>query len=311
MILDGKAMAAEFQAELRDTIAQIQGRKPCLAVVLVGQDPASQVYVRRKKKCSEEVGIRSVSHELPDTTTQEELLHLIDRLNKDAEVDGILVQSPFPSQIDPNAVMNAVDPAKDVDGFHPENMGRVLIGSDDGFIPCTPLGIKVLLERSDINIKGKHIVIVGRGNIVGKPLAALLIQRGRGRDATVTIVHRASERLEEICASADVLVSAIGVPRRITANMVKKGAVVIDVGINRVEDSSKKSGFRLCGDVDFDAVKDKCRAITPVPGGVGPMTIAMLLHNTLLAFERNHPDALPEDFAWRDAELNLPPMKTQ
>lgn len=310
MILDGKAIAAEFQMELKETISKIQGRRPCLAVVLIGEDPASQVYVRRKKKASAEVGIESLSFIMPASATEDEVLDQIASLNRDPNIDGILVQSPFPSHISPAKVMQAVSPDKDVDGFHPMNVGKLLSGSDDGFIPCTPLGIKVLLERSEIDVKGKHVVIVGRSNIVGKPMAALLIQRGRGRDATVTIVHRSSERLEEICASADILISATGQPRRLGPSYIKEGAVVVDVGITRVDDPSDPRGYHLAGDVDFEAVKDKCSAITPVPGGVGPMTIAMLLHNTLLSYERSHPDALPEDFAWRDAELNLPPLKT-
>ena len=286
MILDGKAMAAEIEKEIRDTIGKLPGRPPCLAVVLVGDDPASEVYVTHKKKSCARVGIKSISHKLPSETTQENLLALIQQLNCAPSVDGILVQFPFPPQVNPNIVMESVAPEKDVDGFHPLNMGRLLMGIETGFVPCTPLGIQVMLERAKIPVAGKHIVIVGRSNIVGKPLAALLIQRGKGRDASVTVVHRKSERLQQICASADILVTAMGQPDSVGPEMIKEGAVIVDVGISRIEDPTKKQGYRLTGDIQFDRVKEKCQAITPVPGGVGPMTIAMLLQNTLTAYHR-------------------------
>ncbi len=293
MILDGRSIANGVEAHLKEVIAALPGRPPALAVVLVGEDPASKVYVGRKRKQCENAGITSLAHTLPKETTQEELLALLETLSADKECDGILVQFPLPSHIDSQRVLEAMDPSKDVDGFHPINSGKLLNGADDGFVPCTPLGIKVMLEHAQIPVAGKHIVIVGRSNIVGKPLAAFLIQRGKGRDATVTVVHRASERLQDICRMADILITATGQPGNIKADMIKEGAVVIDVGITRVDDASRRNGYRLAGDVDFDEVSKKASAITPVPGGVGPMTIAMLLHNTLLAYQRSH--GLPEE----------------
>lgn len=284
MLIDGNAIAQEIKDEIKARIAAREGREPTLDVILVGDDPASHVYVKLKKKDCAAVGIRSRSHDLPSTISEWDLLQLIHSLNHDPECDGILVQLPLPSHIDELKVIHAIDPAKDVDGFHPVNMGKLVIGEADGLVPCTPLGVQVLLERSKIPTAGKHVVIVGRSNIVGKPLAALLLRRN-GANATVTVAHSATEDLKAICLSADILVSAAGRPGLITPDMVPEGAIVIDVGTNRVADPSTKSGSRLVGDVDFNAVKGKCSAITPVPGGVGPMTRAMLLHNTLYSYE--------------------------
>ena len=284
MIIDGKAIATSIREEIKTQVDALPGRKPGLAVVQVGTDPASSVYVNLKKKACEEVGIVSLSHELPGTASEKELLDLVDQLNADPHCDGILVQLPLPKHMNPNKVIHRILPEKDVDGFHPVNMGKLLIGDSDTLVPCTPLGVKVLMERCDIDPSGKHVVIVGRSNIVGKPLAALLCQRESGANATVTIAHSATADLTGLCRSADILVTAIGRPRFVTADMVGDQAVVIDVGINRIEDSSRRSGFRLVGDVDYEAVKDHCKAITPVPGGVGPMTIAMLLQNTLQSY---------------------------
>jgi methylenetetrahydrofolate dehydrogenase (NADP+)/methenyltetrahydrofolate cyclohydrolase len=247
---------------------------------------ASHIYVRNKIKACEQVGLRSLKILLEAKTSQEEVFRIIDELNADSSVSGILVQLPLPAHLDALTVALRIDPLKDVDGVHPINLGKLLTGETSGYIPCTPLGIQVLLERSGIDVKGKHVVIAGRSNIVGKPLAVLLMQKRKGADATVTVVHSHSEDLQAIAREADVLVAAIGKAHYFTANMVKEGAVVIDVGQNRLEDPSHPKGYRLVGDVDYEAVSHKCRAITPVPGGVGPMTIAMLLNNTVLAYHR-------------------------
>lgn len=286
MIIQGTRIARAIRGEISKQVKALGGRAPCLAVILVGQDPASEVYVRLKKRDCAFVGIESLSHHLPEDTEESELLELIAHLNEAPHCDGILVQLPLPEQIDPRRVIHALDPGKDVDGFHPENMGRLLIGETGGFVPCTPLGVQVLLQRSGISVDGKHVVIVGRSTIVGKPLAALLMQRTEGANATVTIAHRGTQNLADVCRTADILVTAMGRPLMIGADMVKKGAVVVDVGINRVDDPSSHQGYRLVGDVDFDALKNQCSAITPVPGGVGPLTRAMLLHNTLLAYQK-------------------------
>jgi methylenetetrahydrofolate dehydrogenase (NADP+)/methenyltetrahydrofolate cyclohydrolase len=306
MILDGRAISKTIEERLKHAVSQLTGPTPCLAVILVGADPASVVYVNRKKKQCAKIGIDSIAHHLPQETTQQELLALIQTLNHDNRCNGILVQFPLPPHIEDQKVLEQIDPAKDVDGFHPINSGKLLNGAEDGFVPCTPLGIKVMLEQSGVEVGGKHIVIIGRSNIVGKPLAAFLIQRGKGRDATVTVVHRSSERLVEICREADILISAMGQPKAIGPDMIKEGAVVIDVGITRVMDSSHPKGYYLAGDVDFDRVKTKASAITPVPGGVGPMTIAMLLHNTLLSYQRKY--QLPEEncFSFCGSKVNLP-----
>ena len=286
-LISGPAVAESIRAELRAEIAALaaQGVKPGLAVVLVGADPASEVYVRSKRKTCEELGIASFSHDLPADCTERKLLGLIAKLNADARVHGILVQMPLPKHISEQRVLNAIDPAKDVDGFHPVSVGKLLNG-EDTFASCTPAGCIEMLLRSGYDPAGKHVVIVGRSNIVGKPLAAMLMQKGRGGDATVTVCHSRTKNLASITKQADILIAAIGVPEFIKARMVKEGAVVIDVGVNRIADASKKSGTRLVGDVDFEAVRKKARAISPVPGGVGPMTITMLMKNTVTAARR-------------------------
>lgn len=288
MIIDGKKIANEIELEIREKIAAIKGRKPCLAVLLVGSHPASIVYTSRKVEMCHFVGMTSLKKEFPETITEQALLAEIERLNKDPLIDGILVQLPLPAHINPQTITKHIIPEKDVDGLHPLNIGKLLLGETDGFFPCTPLGIKVLLERYGIVTQGKHVVVVGRSNIVGKPIAAMLIQnRGIG-NATVTIAHQRTENLTQICQQADILIVAIGKPQFIKAEMVKEGAVVIDVGINKIDDPTKKAGYRLVGDADFENLQQKCSWITPVPGGVGPMTIAMLLSNTLLSYEMSY-----------------------
>jgi methylenetetrahydrofolate dehydrogenase (NADP+) / methenyltetrahydrofolate cyclohydrolase len=285
-LIDGKKIAEEIQQELAAELKQIQGKRPpCLAVILVGDQMASRLYVNRKTKACGSVGIKSIKKEFPHSISEAELLHQIDLLNRDPTVDGILVQLPLPHQISPGKIMYAIDPAKDVDGFHPLNVGKLLIGDPEGFQPCTPLGIKVLLEKSHVETAGKNVVVLGRSNIVGKPMAAMLMQSPWG-NATVTLLHSQSKNIAFHCQHADILIAAIGKPRFITAEMVKEGAVVIDVGMNRSGDVTLSDGKQLVGDVDFDAVKDKCALITPVPGGVGPMTIAMLLYNTIKSYKR-------------------------
>lgn len=277
-LIDGKKISGEIKEEVREKAAKLKenGISVCLAVIQVGNNPASTVYVNNKKKACEYVGIESLSYELPEETSEEELLNLIDELNGNAKVNGILVQLPLPKHIDEDKVIERISPKKDVDGFHPMNVGALSIGKK-GFISCTPYGIIQLLKRSNIDITGKHCVIVGRSNIVGKPMSMLLLRE----NGTVTIVHSKTKNMKEITNQADILVVAIGKPKYITAEYVKEGAVVIDVGINRNENG------KLCGDVDFDDVLSKVSAITPVPGGVGPMTIAMLMNNCLEAVELN------------------------
>lgn len=281
MLIDGKAIATQIEDEIKRTISSMEGRPPGLCVVLVGDDPASHVYVGSKQKACGRVGIYTERIDLPSSTSEETLLQIVAGLNDREDVDGILVQLPLPRAIDAAKVCHAISPDKDVDGFHPTNVGKLLMGDTDGFVPCTAAGIQKMLSYSGISTEGRHVVIVGRSNIVGKPLAALLVQKAPDANATVTIAHGATRNLKDICLSADILVAAAGRPGLITADMVAPHAAVIDVGTNRVEDSSKKSGYRLVGDVDFDNVKNACSAISPVPGGVGPMTIAMLLHNTM------------------------------
>lgn len=288
-ILDGNKVAKEMREEMAEEIKSLKehGITPGLAVILVGDDPASQVYVRNKGRACEEVGIRSDTYRFPADYPEEELLGLISKLNGDPEVHGILVQLPLPKHIDEEKVLYAIDPDKDVDGFHPVNVGKLMIGKP-GFLPCTPHGIQQLLLRSGIEIEGKHVVVVGRSNIVGKPVAMMLVQKKEGANATVTICHTGTKDLGHHTRQADILIVAAGRPKTVTADMVREGAVVVDVGVNRVEDPSSKRGYRLVGDVDFDSVKEKASAITPVPGGVGPMTITMLLRNTIDAAKRAH-----------------------
>jgi len=286
-IIDGRAVAQKIQDELKQEISQLSGRPPCLAVILVGDNGPSRIYVNRKTKACEEVGIKSIKRHLEASISEDKLLKEVEHFNVNPEVDGILVQLPLPDHINDSRVTRWINPEKDVDGFHPVNVGKMLIGETNGFFPCTPLGVQELIVRTGVELPGKHIVIVGRSNIVGKPLAAMLLQRGQGIDATVTVAHRFTSDLKEITLGADILVVAIGVPNHISADMIKEGAVVIDVGINRIEDLARKSGSRLVGDVDFEKAKEKCSFITPVPGGVGPMTIAMLLKNTLKSYRQS------------------------
>ncbi|MBA3882202.1 MAG: bifunctional 5,10-methylene-tetrahydrofolate dehydrogenase/5,10-methylene-tetrahydrofolate cyclohydrolase [Chthoniobacterales bacterium] len=284
-IIDGRAIAEGVYGQLRGEIAELKARgiTPGLAVVLVGDDQASRAYVRSKDKMCRELGLHSVKLELPANTTQEELLARVDELNRDNAVHGILVQSPPPKQIDEAAIIRALDPGKDVDGFHPLNVAKLALGDDSGFVPCTPLGCQRLLVEARIDIDGAHVVVLGRSMIVGKPVALLLMQKARHANATVTVVHSRSRNLQEITRSADIIIAGIGQAHFVKAGHVRDGAVVIDVGINRVDDASVPRGSRLVGDVAFDEVAQKASAITPVPGGVGPMTIAMLMANTVKA----------------------------
>jgi methylenetetrahydrofolate dehydrogenase (NADP+) / methenyltetrahydrofolate cyclohydrolase len=282
-LIDGRAVAETVYAELRGQIEALKARgiTPGLAVVLVGDDPASRAYVRSKDKMCRELGLHSVKLELPAETTQTELLARVEELNRDRAIHGILVQSPPPQQIDEAAIIRALDPAKDVDGFHPMNIAKLALGDQTGFVPCTPLGCLRLLRDTGVEVSGAHVVVLGRSMIVGKPLALLLMQKGV--DATVTVVHSRTRNLPAITRSADVVIAAIGRARFVRAEHVREGAVVIDVGINRVDDAAAARGYRLVGDVAFDEVAPKTAAITPVPGGVGPMTIAMLMSNTVKA----------------------------
>ena len=282
-ILNGKEIADEVLAECREKVGTLQSRgvTPGLAVVIVGDDPASHVYVNSKVKTCGELGIHSRKIELPTETTQEEVLQVVRDLNEDPAIHGILVQSPPPPHINEEEIIRLLDPRKDVDGFHPVNVGKLVMEDESGFVPCTPQGCIHLLEKAGIETSGANAVVIGRSMIVGKPMALLLM--GKGVNATVTVAHSRTRELAAVCRQADILVAAIGNPGFVTADFVKDGAVVIDVGINRVEDSSKKRGFRLVGDVAYDEVAPKCHAITPVPGGVGPMTIAFLMSNTVKA----------------------------
>jgi methylenetetrahydrofolate dehydrogenase (NADP+)/methenyltetrahydrofolate cyclohydrolase len=282
-IIDGKAVAAAVLDECREEAAALvaRGITPGLAVVLVGEDPASKVYVGSKVKTCAELGFHSRKIELPKETTQEELLRVVRELNADPAIHGILVQSPPPKHIDEEEVIRALDPRKDVDGFHPENVAKLVLEDPTGFVPCTPAGCMKLLEVSGIPTAGAEAVVIGRSMIVGKPMALLLVSKVA--NATVTIAHSRSKDLPALCRRADILVAAVGRPEMVKADWVKEGAVVIDVGINRVEDATRKSGYRLAGDVAYEEVAPRCSAITPVPGGVGPMTIAMLMKNTLQA----------------------------
>jgi len=285
-LIDGAAIARRVRERVASEVAALKARgiTPGLSVVLVGDDPASAVYVRHKTKDCVEVGMRGEQISMPATTTQDELLAVVDRLNADPDVHGILVQMPVPKQIDPAAVIARIDPAKDVDGFHPINVGKTYVGDSDGFAPCTPAGVMVMLRESGVDLRGAEVVVLGRSNIVGKPMAALLVQPGV--DATVTVCHSRTRNVAEHTRRADVLIAAIGRARFVTGDMIKPGAVVIDVGMNRIDDPTTKSGTRLVGDVDFEAAHRVASAITPVPGGVGPMTRAMLLENTVRAARR-------------------------
>lgn len=285
-IIDGKIISQKINEETARETAFLKEKynlQPGLVVVLIGEDPASQVYVNMKEKKSKELGFLSEKIVLDKDATMKEVITLIEKLNKDPRIHGILVQSPPPPQIDEEKVIEAIDHRKDVDCFHAINVGKMLIGKTDGFYPCTPYGVMKLLEYSNVNPSGKHAVIIGRSNIVGKPMMALLVQKAKGADATVTVCHSRTQNMKHYTLQADIIIAAIGKPEFLKADMVKDGAVVIDVGINRVEDKSAKNGYRLVGDVAFKEVSKKASLITPVPGGVGPMTIAMLLQNTVKA----------------------------
>jgi methylenetetrahydrofolate dehydrogenase (NADP+)/methenyltetrahydrofolate cyclohydrolase len=286
--IDGAAVAAKVMEETKARIAVLaqRGVRPGLAVVLVGDDPASRAYVRSKDRKAAELGLHSVKHELAADTSQATLLALVAELNADPAVHGILVQSPPPPQINEAEVVLAIDPHKDVDGFHPVNVAKLAMEDPTGFVPCTPLGCIRLLQEAGIETAGKSAVVVGRSMIVGKPMALLLMKRGPGGDATVTVAHSRTRNLAEVTRAADIVIAAIGRPHFLGAEHIREGAVVIDVGINRVDDPTHPKGYRLVGDVDYDAVASKCAAITPVPGGVGPMTIAMLMANCVTAAER-------------------------
>ncbi|HIJ53816.1 MAG TPA: bifunctional methylenetetrahydrofolate dehydrogenase/methenyltetrahydrofolate cyclohydrolase FolD [Planctomycetes bacterium] len=286
-IIDGKQVAADMRAELKEEIAKLkeQGIVPGLGVILVGEDPASKSYVTAKERTCAEIGIYSDDNRLPEDTTQEDLMALVEKMNNDPKINGILVQLPLPKHLNEAQVLLAIDPDKDVDGFHPMNVGKMMVG-EKAFLPCTPHGVIQLLMRSGVAIEGANVVIVGRSNIVGKPLANMLIQKNKTGNATVTVCHTRTKDLTNQTKQADIIIAAAGRPNTVTADMVKEGVVVIDVGVNRVEDATKKRGYRLVGDVDFEAVKEKASLITPVPGGVGPMTITMLLYNTVESAKR-------------------------
>jgi methylenetetrahydrofolate dehydrogenase (NADP+) / methenyltetrahydrofolate cyclohydrolase len=282
-LIDGKAIAQKVYAELCEEIAGLKSRGliPGLAVVLVGDDPASRTYVRAKDKMCRDLGLHSEKLELPASTTQAELLARVDELNRDQQIHGILVQSPPPPQIDESAIVRALDPRKDVDGFHPINVAKTALDDETGFVPCTPLGCLRLLRETAVALSGANVVVLGRSMIVGKPMALLLMRKGI--DATVTVIHSRTRNIPEICQRADVIIAAIGRPHFVRKEFVREGAIIIDVGINRVDDATSERGYKLVGDVDFNAVSEIAAAITPVPGGVGPMTIAMLMSNTIKA----------------------------
>ena len=286
-IIDGKQVAADMRAELKAKVAKLKedGIVPGLAVVLVGEDPASKSYVTAKERACEEIGIYSDDNRLDADTSQEKLMALVNKLNNDPKINGILVQLPLPKHLNESEVLLAIDPNKDVDGFHPINVGKMVVG-EKAFLSCTPHGVIQLLLRNDVKIEGAQVVIVGRSNIVGKPVANMLIQKNTTGNATVTVCHTRTKNLADHTRRADIVIAAAGRPNTVTADMVKDGVVVIDVGVNRVEDATRKRGYRLVGDVDFEAVKEKASLITPVPGGVGPMTITMLLYNTVESAER-------------------------
>lgn len=287
-LIDGKKIADKIKAEIAKEVSKMiddDDKNPHLVAVLVGEDPASQTYVASKEKACQSVGMLSSVYRYPESTTENELLDVVSFLNKDTEVDGFIVQLPLPKHIDENKIIEAIDPKKDVDGFHPTNVGRMVLNLP-AYISATPYGIMQLLERSKVETQGKHVVVVGRSNIVGTPISILLSRKAKTANATVTLCHSKTENLKEICANADILIAAIGVPEFIKGDMVKEGAVVIDVGMHRIESTKTKSGFRLIGDVAFDEVSKKASQISPVPGGVGPMTIVALIQNTLKAAKK-------------------------
>ena len=290
-LIDGKAIAEQINAETVAEIARVRDQHrltPGLAVILVGENPASSTYVSMKDKMCARLGLRSERVNLPASTSEGELLAIINDLNFKREIHGILVQSPLPPQISEEKVFIAVDPTKDVDGFHPLNVGKLALGDPTGFVPCTPAGVHQLLIRSGVKIDGAHVVVLGRSRIVGRPISLILSQKAPNANATVTVCHSRSANLTEMSRSADILIAAIGAPRFVKADMVREGAVVVDVGINRIEDKMAEKGYSIVGDVDFDAVMPKAALVTPVPGGVGPMTIAMLMHNTVRAAKMRH-----------------------
>jgi len=293
-LIDGNAIGATMRAELAGEITALKkkGIVPGLAVVLVGDNPASQVYVRMKGKACEEAGLYHETIRLPKDTSEADLMSLIERLNANSKIHGILVQLPLPKPIDTNRALHRIDPRKDIDGFHPENVGKVAVGDPTGFRPATPYGVQQLLLRTGVETRGAHAVVVGRSNIVGRPMAALLLQDGPGGNATVTVCHSRTRNIEQYTLQGDILIVAIGKPEFVNGDMVKPGAVVIDVGVNRVDDPSRKQGYRLVGDVKFQEAKKVASAITPVPGGVGPMTITMLLYNTVQAARQWAPPLL-------------------
>lgn len=286
-VIDGKEIAAAIRGELAAEIQRLKtkGVVPGLGVILVGDDPASRSYVTAKEKACHEIGIFSDDNRLPATTSQKDLMALIQKMNADQRINGILVQLPLPKHLNESDVLLAINPDKDVDGFHPMNVGRMVVG-EKAFLPCTPHGVVQMLARSGVQIEGAHVVIVGRSNIVGKPLANMLMAKGKSANATVTVCHTKTKDIAYFTRQADIVIAAAGRPNTVTADMIREGAVVIDVGVNRVEDATRKQGFRLVGDVDFDACMKKARMITPVPGGVGPMTITMLLYNTVESAKR-------------------------
>lgn len=284
MILDGNKTAEILKTEVRSAIQEIKGRPPAIAVVMVGNNPASEIYVSRKIKACAEVGIHSLLFHLPETATEREILEKIEHLNQDDRVDSILVQLPLPKGVNPLNIASAISPDKDVDGLNPTNLGKLFMGEDSGIAPCTPLGIMSLLEKNGIDVSGKNAAVIGRSLIVGKPMGALLLKA----NATVTFLHSRTEDLASFIKNADLIIAAIGKPLFLKKEMVKKGAIVIDVGINRIEDAQSPKGYRLVGDADFEALKEHCSAITPVPGGVGPLTIASLLGNTLKCYKKQH-----------------------
>jgi len=283
-IIDGKLISSEIREELKSEVERLKknGITPGLGVILVGEDPASRSYVTAKEKACSDLGIYSDNRHIPAETTETELLALIDTMNNDPKIDGILVQLPLPKHIDADKVIMRISPDKDVDGFHPQSIGKMIMGKDT-FLPCTPHGVVKLLNYSGVTIEGAHVVVVGRSNIVGKPVANLLLDKSKNGNATVTVCHSRTKNIAEMTRQADILIAAIGKPQFIKEDMVKDGVVVIDVGVNRIEDSTRKRGYRLVGDVDFEAIKEKASLITPVPGGVGPMTITMLMFNTVLS----------------------------